>query len=191
MDYIVHRENELYHHGILGMKWGVRRYQNADGTLTSKGKARLSKYKEQQLKKTSDYYDKNRHSGLYGTSVKKGINSLDKRNAVLKTKIESAKINGNYKKEAKYTSEKKINESQIKTLKSMKSIELKKVKSLTYDQMMKEKVAVGRSACKDALLTIGVNAVLLPTTGFVYGSITLPQSVRSKTRANNWETKKK
>ena len=30
--------NELYHHGILGMKWGIRRYQNKDGSLTSVGK---------------------------------------------------------------------------------------------------------------------------------------------------------
>ena len=33
---------ELYHHGIKGQKWGIRRYQNEDGSLTEAGKARLA-----------------------------------------------------------------------------------------------------------------------------------------------------
>lgn len=35
--------NYLQHHGILGMKWGVRRYQNKDGSLTTAGKKRVAK----------------------------------------------------------------------------------------------------------------------------------------------------
>ena len=34
-----YRTDELYHHGIKGQKWGVRRYQNPDGTLTAEGQA--------------------------------------------------------------------------------------------------------------------------------------------------------
>lgn len=46
----------LYHHGIKGMKWGVRRYQNKDGTLTAEGKRRKastqdSEYKSERNKK--------------------------------------------------------------------------------------------------------------------------------------------
>lgn len=34
--------NQLYHHGIKGMKWGVRRYRNEDGSLTNAGKKRYA-----------------------------------------------------------------------------------------------------------------------------------------------------
>jgi hypothetical protein len=40
---VVFRTNDLCHYGVKGMKWGVRRYQNADGTLTAAGKKRQQK----------------------------------------------------------------------------------------------------------------------------------------------------
>lgn len=44
--------NELYHHGIKGQKWGVRRFQNPDGTLTMAGKKRYLKDYDNSLKNT-------------------------------------------------------------------------------------------------------------------------------------------
>ena len=37
------QEDELAHHGVLGMHWGVRRYQNKDGSLTNAGKKKMKR----------------------------------------------------------------------------------------------------------------------------------------------------
>ena len=47
--------DELYHYGIKGMKWGVRRFQRKNGTLTSAGKKR---YTDDAIKEYRKSYDK-------------------------------------------------------------------------------------------------------------------------------------
>lgn len=59
-------KNELYHFGIKGQKWGVRRYQNDDGTLTAAGKKR---YARDAREKEFDKYDSS--TGTYYKSSKK------------------------------------------------------------------------------------------------------------------------
>ena len=45
--------NELYHHGIKGQKWGVRRFQNPDGSLTAAGRKRYNVYEDGSVSKKS------------------------------------------------------------------------------------------------------------------------------------------
>lgn len=47
--------NFLAHHGILGMKWGIRRYQNYDGSYTRKGLERYNKDKAHYEEAKSSY----------------------------------------------------------------------------------------------------------------------------------------
>ena len=48
------RETYLTHHGIKGQKWGVRRYTNADGTLTAAGKKRRQKLEDVRDREIND-----------------------------------------------------------------------------------------------------------------------------------------
>ena len=51
--------DELYHHGIKGQRWGVRRFQNEDGSLTAKGEKRYAKG-EEMVKKGQTVGSKNK-----------------------------------------------------------------------------------------------------------------------------------
>lgn len=93
MNYVIQRD-ELYHHGVMGMHWGIRRYQNPNGTLTAEGKARLktdAKFKA----KVNDYRrkDKLKAKGVTGLTsyltrrnIRKGMKENDAIEQALSTK---------------------------------------------------------------------------------------------------------
>ncbi len=70
-------EEYLEHHGILGQKWGVRRYQNADGSLTDAGKKRYEKEQRKAIAKERKEASKNR-SMLSDEELNQRVNRLQK-----------------------------------------------------------------------------------------------------------------
>ena len=131
--------NELYHHGIKGQKWGVRRYQNPDGTLTAAGKKR---YNTGELSKVSvkKPYDIEKKGGRKGLRVsakyysEEDYSNLNKkeRKALKKTeKGRNAFATRQYKKEL--SSEEYI-KSRDKALKNTKGIKNKLKVVNEYEQ---------------------------------------------------------
>ena len=54
--------NELAHHGIKGMRWGVRRYQNKDGSLTKAGRKKMAKLDKEYSKLIGQNRNRNAES---------------------------------------------------------------------------------------------------------------------------------
>ena len=86
-DYEGYDENSLEHHGVLGMKWGVRRYQNPDGSLTNEGKKR--------------YYANSSNTKKQAKGIKRYLNDLDENVSEVMSKRENKVISGLTNKEFK------------------------------------------------------------------------------------------
>lgn len=145
--WICTRQNELTHHGIKGMKWGVRRFQNKDGSLTPAGRRR---------------YDDGINDKQYGKAdVKKQTKSnektykIPKNKSLHRLKLEEKYIkNGMTREQAEQAAAKRIRTEKFVTAAAAvtvaSAVAYAKYKGYTSDKIFKENTDFQRIMRLDA-----------------------------------------
>lgn len=144
------QEDFLYHHGVKGMKWGVRKDKYESMSRYDK---QLTKYKHKMMEKLDTHYRKDSY--------------YDKRITKKQNKLSKAKEKGNQKKIAKLNNKIK-DEKERKYLNSgFKKAEQTFVKKMKYDDMQYEKAKVNKNRVYALGYTLtatalGANVVFYP-----------------------------
>lgn len=145
--------SELYHYGIKGMHWGIRRYQNPDGTLTELGK----KHYDQEVDVIKNQYNKKIIKSEKKISKANEYLKLDK-NIQEDKKVKKAKAVKAYEK------------AKIKMYKDLANAELKKLKDTPIDKIAdKRSKDTGKAIAKSVLSTVALN--------MFFGSFVNPNNV--------------
>ena len=72
------RNTELFHYGVKGMRWGIRRYQRKDGTLTAAGKRRNQKAENKRSELANDAKRKSQYFLRASEDAKKNLERVKK-----------------------------------------------------------------------------------------------------------------
>ena len=165
MSYKDMSEEELVHYGIKGQKWGVRRYQNEDGSLTAKGRKR--------------YGTKENFERQYPEDVKRNVKAA-KKTVGAAEKAASAKQRSNEqaredkKRQVKAEREKEIREEAYKMSdKELRDVVNRLNMEERYTQVMRDRevVEVGKTKA-EKFMDYSVTALTIASTGLsIYATI--------------------
>jgi hypothetical protein len=120
-------DNELYHYGVRGMRWGVRRYQNKDGSLTPAGEKRLADYKSKEIDRVTKKYQ------------------------VEKLTTKQNKLEREFEEKNDTRSLAKLTRARYRVLKAetMEFLEKRAINSMTYEEMKNERAEVRKEKAKN------------------------------------------
>lgn len=147
MSNVIYYGNELYHHGVKGMKWGQRRYQNEDGSLKAAGERHRMSLSDRLTNRVDNKYSKSIAKNQKRVDVNRTMASMQ-RNAQenAKTKIGKAAygINAKYyekraekldRRTTRLYGEKEISRREVSNIgkTAVKSLLLRPMAVRTYD----------------------------------------------------------
>lgn len=114
--YVIRNNDDLVHHGIKGQKWGIRRYQNEDGSLTEAGKKRYGSVEKLNYKMAKKEYNK-AYNEAYRKTNRLNISSkakTDRDDAINRMYDSQKKMNTAKEAYKKSQKKNKSNRSEIK-----------------------------------------------------------------------------
>ena len=169
-------ENELYHHGIKGQKWGVRRYQNPDGSLTLAGKKRALKVQNDytELSKNKKYHDKDGNLTYEGRKralkMKEQYSSITGKSLRAFPNSNSNKGTATSKSKTKSISEMSNEEIQAKIDRMRLVNNYRDVMNESISNISKKKTSKGREFVKEVVANAGKN-IATQTATWAMGTI--------------------
>lgn len=137
-------EQELQHHGVKGMRWGVRRYQNKDGSLTPRGEKRMAKLEARRM--AEDLKDRRLARKLSGKKAKQDMKA-DAEDRATARKIDAKKAKDEHY--ANRSASKKASKEELYDL-----------PDTGYDAATQERTNRGRNIAMGALAAVGTVAAI-------------------------------